>query len=168
MTASSRTLGIGMAWAMLALAACVYDSSERCGAAMTFVESTNSCVCNPNAVAVPGGCQLCAADEVAVDGVCTCAAGSCNKRCASNADCGAAYTCATWDAEPTCRTFEGVGDACTSAADCTGDANFCDTFQTHSCGIAGCSLTANDCPRGTMCCDFSSFGLGTLCAGVCL
>ena len=200
-----------MAFAMLAMAACVYDSRQRCGAAMTFVEAANTCVCDPDAVAVPGGCHVCAADEVAVDGTCGCApgqtkstagvcvtvaglgdpceagsapctdatysycavragetAGTCTKRCATNADCDAAYTCATWDAEPACRTFEGVGDSCASAADCTGDANFCDTFQTHTCGIAGCSLTANDCPRGSMCCDFSSFGLGTLCAGACL
>ena len=204
-------LRVAMAVAMLALGACVYDASQRCGAAMTFVEAANSCVCIPGAVAVRGGCQACAADEVAVDGKCGCAAGqtkstagvcvtvaglgdpcdadaapctdatysycamragettgTCTKRCAANADCDGAYTCATWDAEPACKRFEGVGEACTSAADCTGDANFCDTLQTHSCGIAGCSLTENNCPRGTMCCDFSAYGLGTLCAGACL
>jgi hypothetical protein len=93
--------------------------------------------------------------------------GTCTSSCASDADCGAAYTCATWAAQPHCRTFEGVGESCDSAADCTGDANFCDTFQTHTCGISGCSLTASECPRDTMCCDFSSYGLGTLCAGAC-
>ncbi|HEX3760708.1 MAG TPA: hypothetical protein VHW23_18465 [Kofleriaceae bacterium] len=94
-------------------------------------------------------------------------AGTCTKACTSNADCDAAYTCATWEAQPYCRTFEGLGDSCTSQADCTGDAQFCDTFQTHSCIVAGCSLTADDCPRGQTCCDFSGFGLGNLCAGAC-
>jgi hypothetical protein len=192
------------------LGGCVYDASQRCGPAMTFVEAASSCVCDSNAVAVAGGCQTCAADEVPSGGKCACAAGktksagnlcvtvaglgdpcstvtapctdptysycavqgsattgTCTKQCASNTDCGAAYTCATWEAQPYCRTFAGVGASCGSAADCTQDARYCDTFQTHSCVVSGCSLTANDCPRGSMCCDFSGYGLGTLCAGAC-
>jgi hypothetical protein len=94
-------------------------------------------------------------------------AGTCTRACTASSDCDAAYTCATWDAHPHCRTFEGLGDSCTSPADCTGDAQFCDTFQTHTCIVAGCSLTTNDCPRGQTCCDFSSFGIGNLCAGAC-
>jgi hypothetical protein len=39
--------------------------------------------------------------------------------------------------------------------------------MTHTCIVAGCSLTANECPRGTMCCDLSRFGLGTLCGAAC-
>lgn len=95
-------------------------------------------------------------------------AGTCTNRCTSHGDCDAAYTCATWEAQPYCRTFEGAGAACGTPADCTGDARYCDMFQTHSCLVSGCSLTANDCPRGTMCCDFSRFGAGTLCTGACL
>lgn len=94
-------------------------------------------------------------------------AGTCTRPCGSNADCDAAYTCATWEATPYCRTFDGLGDSCTSSADCTGDARYCDTVQTHGCVVSGCSLTDNDCPRGQTCCDFSVYGLGTLCAGAC-
>jgi hypothetical protein len=94
-------------------------------------------------------------------------AGTCTNPCASNADCGAAYTCATWETPPYCRTFDGVGAACSSSADCTEDAQYCDTFQSHTCVRQGCSLALDDCERGTMCCDFSSFGLGTLCAEAC-
>jgi hypothetical protein len=39
--------------------------------------------------------------------------------------------------------------------------------MTHTCIVAGCSLSANECPRGTMCCDLSQFGLGTLCGAAC-
>jgi len=92
-------------------------------------------------------------------------AGTCTNECAASAECGAAYTCATWEANPYCRTFAGVGDPCGSNADCTGDANLCDTQQTHTCVIQGCSLTDNDCPRDLTCTDYSSFGIGTLCAG---
>jgi hypothetical protein len=192
----------------LALSSCLYDPSQRCGPAMTYVDAANACVCNSDAVAVPGGCQPCAADEVPAGGKCGCAAGktknadnvcvtvaglgdpcdpvtapctdatysycaaksasaasTCTKACASNADCGPAYTCATWEPHPYCRTFDGLGASCGSSADCVGDAKSCDTFQTHTCGVSGCSLTANDCPRNTMCCDFSGFG--TACAGAC-
>jgi hypothetical protein len=190
--------------------ACVYDAGQRCGPAMTYSETARLCLCDSNAIAVPGGCRPCADDEVASGGTCTCppgqrkdadnvcavvkglgdacdtvtapcndtvysycavkgggTSGTCTKACANNNDCDAAYTCATWDATPHCRTFTGVGDACGSSSECTGDARYCDTFMTHSCLVSGCSLTANDCPRDTMCCDFSRFRLGTLCAGAC-
>lgn len=190
--------------------ACLYDSGRRCGPAMQFVEAADACVCDSDAVPVAGGCQRCAADEVAAGGKCACppgqtknaqgvcatvaglgdacdtastpctdptysycatkgsaTAGTCTKSCTSNADCDAAYTCATWEAHPYCRTFAGLGDTCGSSADCTGDATYCDTFQSHTCIVQGCSLTDNDCPRDQMCCDFSNYGLGTLCAGAC-
>jgi hypothetical protein len=73
-----------------------------------------------------------------------------------------------WEAHPSGRCFEGPGQSCTGPADCTGDARYCDTFMTHVCIVQGCSLTMHDCPRGTMCCDFSRFGAGTLCTGGCL
>jgi hypothetical protein len=210
---SQRGTAVTLCATLIAIAAsgCVYDSSERCGPAMTFVEAVNACVCDANAVPVPGGCQACAPDEVPSGGECACAAGqtksadnvcvavaglgdpcnattapctdttysfcaiksggtagTCTKACGSNDDCSTAYTCATWESHPFCRTFEGFGASCAGPADCTGDAAFCDSFMTHTCIVAGCSLTANECPRGTMCCDLSRFGLGTLCAaGAC-
>jgi hypothetical protein len=194
----------------LVMAACVYDPDRRCGAAQMYSESAQVCVCEGNAITVPGGCKPCAADEVVTGMTCGCAIGQkknadgacavvnglgdpcdtvtapcndttysycavqdggtsgiCTQTCAGNADCEATYTCATWEAQPYCRTFTGVGQTCGASTDCTGDANFCDTFMTHSCLVSGCSLTANDCPRDTMCCDFSRFRLGTLCAGAC-
>ncbi|HEY0476564.1 MAG TPA: hypothetical protein VGD37_03520 [Kofleriaceae bacterium] len=95
--------------------------------------------------------------------------GTCTRTCGTNNDCDSAYTCATWETQPYCRTFENFGAMCSSSSDCQdGDAKFCDTFVSHRCAVQGCSLTKNDCPRGTMCCDFSGYGLGTLCAGACL
>jgi hypothetical protein len=93
---------------------------------------------------------------------------TCTSTCGSDADCGAAYTCAVWEATPYCRQWSGLGQSCTGSADCAGDdASYCDTYQTHSCIVQGCSLSSDDCPRGTTCCDFSSYGLGTLCAEAC-
>lgn len=168
------------------------------------------CVCEDNAIVDGRRCRPCPADEVAISGVCGCAAGTaknndnvcvtvaglgdscsnapcgdasypvcapesagktaetCTKACASDADCGASYTCATWEPEPYCREFGGNGKPCTTSADCAGtDATFCDTYFTHSCIVAGCSLDAGGCPRGNVCCDFSGFGFGNLCAPRC-
>jgi hypothetical protein len=95
-------------------------------------------------------------------------AGTCTKMCASDDDCGGAYTCATWEAQPYCRQFSGVGATCAAQEDCAGlDAQACDTFQTHTCMIAGCSLDDGDCPRGMECCDLSAFGAGTICMPGC-
>lgn len=195
----------------LGLGACLYDPGERCGPVMLYVAASFSCVCEPGAIAVSGGCQRCAADEVVSNGQCVCptgqtknasnvcavvsglgdacdtadapcnsatysfcaatgsgTAGTCTKTCTTNTDCDGAYTCTTWEAQPLCRAFVGVGAPCTMTTDCVGDANYCDAFQTHSCMIQGCSLTANDCPRGLTCCDFSRFHAGNLCAGACL
>src|SRR3954468_17713942 len=165
------------------IGACVYDADHRCGPALTYAPAVKACVCDSNAAAVPGGCQVCAADEVPVAGKCGCAAGqtknadnvcaavtglgdscdtaaapctsteypycavrgagtagTCTKRCTTDNDCAAVYTCADWEAQPYCRTFDGVGDPCGSSADCTRDAKYCDTFQTHTCVVQGCSL----------------------------
>ena len=91
--------------------------------------------------------------------------GTCTKACANNADCDAAYTCATWEAHPYCRTFSGVGMSCSMPSDCTGDAMSCDTFSTHSCVVTGCDLVKNDCPRGQTCTDLSSFMAPNTCIG---
>lgn len=195
---------------VLFVGACIYDPDQRCGPAMTLLEDFG-CVCAANAIAIPGGCQACAADEVVVGGQCACpagqrknpagvctpiaglgapcdtvtapcqdatysycdtrgggTAGTCTSWCTSDGDCGAAYTCAMWMAQPYCRTFEGAGKSCSSAADCGGDATYCDTRYTDSCHVAGCSVTANDCPRGNVCCDYTAYGIGTLCGPVCL
>ena len=95
-------------------------------------------------------------------------AGTCTKTCATDTDCGASHTCATWEAQPYCREFSGVGDACATQADCAGlDAQACDTVQSHACVVAGCSVDADNCPRGNSCCDLSAFGAGTVCMAVC-
>ena len=91
-------------------------------------------------------------------------AGTCTKSCTASTDCASAYTCATWEAHPYCRTFSDVGKACAGQGDCTGDANMCDTFQSHTCIVSGCDLVKNDCPRGQTCTDFPSYQLH-LCVG---
>jgi len=48
----------------LAISACLYNPDQRCGPAMHFVEAANACACDSGAIAVPGGCKQCAADEV--------------------------------------------------------------------------------------------------------
>lgn len=172
------------------LAACVCDSDA--------VTTGLGCVpCAPDEIVVNGACSCpagatknddnvcehvaglgdpcvdgtsCTSDVYAVCAPATAgtAASTCTSACTSNADCGGAYTCATWEPVPYCRPYAGLGKSCGSSADCAGtDAPYCETYQIHSCIVAGCSLETDNCPRDSTCCDFSVYGLGTLCAGAC-
>jgi len=95
-------------------------------------------------------------------------AGTCTTTCASDADCGSTRTCATWEAQPYCRDFSGVGESCAMDGDCAGfDAQSCDTYRTHTCKVKGCSVDTDDCPRDSTCCDLSAFGVGTVCLEMC-
>ena len=81
--------------------------------------------------------------------------------CASAAECAGGYACDVSVSPSVCRRPPlGLGTSCTSDADCAGtEATYCDTFQTHSCLVQGCRLTADDCFRGWECCDLSGFGV---------
>jgi hypothetical protein len=158
----------------------VAGGCQLCADSEVVDRANNQCVCPEGQVRADGGvCQevaglgdecngtdlpcddtvypLCAMPAGAATGFCT-------KPCAEDAECEDAYTCADWEEEPYCRSYSGVGQSCESDDDCAGtDAATCDTFQSHTCLVAGCSLELDDCPRGTGCCDLSAFGAGTLC-----
>jgi hypothetical protein len=158
----------------------VAGGCEECADSEVVDRASNQCVCPEGQVRVDGttcqeigglGDECNSTDLTCEDAVYTvCAmppgaqAGYCTKPCAEDADCEDAYTCADWEEEPYCRSYSGAGRPCESDADCAGtDAAACDTFQSHTCLVAGCSLELDDCPRGTGCCDLSAYGAGTLC-----
>jgi hypothetical protein len=87
------------------------------------------------------------------------AKGYCTNNCASPADCTGGYACDA--AASICRRPPvGLGKSCTSDADCAGtEATYCDTFQSHSCLVQGCSLAPDNCFTGMECCDLSAFGV---------
>lgn len=190
-----------------ALAGCLSDPGTTCGPLMHYASDLGVCVCDDHAIAVGGGCEVCAEDEIVVGDTCGCApgqlkdgqgvcaqalglgspcdvasactnatynycavrgaSGACTSRCAVDAECPASYVCADWEAIPSCRTFTGYGATCAGPSECASyDASFC--AQGH-CVVQGCTVGTDDCPRDTACCDFSTYGLGTLCvpAGAC-
>jgi hypothetical protein len=53
-----------MAVMSVASTACIYDSNDRCGTAMTYLDAVGACVCDQNAIAVIGGCQACPDGQV--------------------------------------------------------------------------------------------------------
>jgi len=68
----------------------------------------------------------------------------------------------------------GSGKACTSDADCTGQAaSFCELLVSHSCLVPNCTTGPDNCQTGFECCPFSTDptfgGLPNLClaAGLC-
>ena len=159
-----------------------------------IVDGLRCTPCAADQVVIAGACGCAAGSAENADGVCeritglgdACASASdctnpayaycapgvagptCTSTCTDDTGCADAYTCATWEPQPYCREFVGLGASCTSSADCAGtDATFCDTYQSHTCIVGGCSVDESACPRGTLCCDFSQYGFGTLCAAAC-
>jgi hypothetical protein len=55
----------------------------------------------------------------------------------------------------------GIGKSCATMEDCAGgEANVCDTQQTHSCLYTGCANGQVKCPGYWGCCDLSQFAPG--------
>jgi hypothetical protein len=155
--------------------ACVYDSSDRCGPHQVMYEDLR-CVCDATSVpnAAGTGCEPapvgqgapCDATKLCTDAEFNhCEAGAdgsgyCTKTgCASSDDCTNGYACDLAVTPSVCRRPPaGLGMSCTSNADCAGtQATYCDTFQTHSCLVQGCSLAPDNCFTGYECCDLSAF-----------
>lgn len=88
--------------------------------------------------------------------------GYCTKTgCSGSDDCEAGYACDSSVAPSFCRRPPvGQGQPCTSSEDCAGtEATYCDSFNSRSCLVEGCSLSANDCFAGWVCCDLSRFNV---------
>jgi hypothetical protein len=116
----------------------------------------------------------CGPNQVLEDGVCLCAdgtvppgdgAGDCEpapdaQPAASDAaPCGGDAGCADASTLPT-----GLGASCSSSADCAAyEATYCESFQSHTCQVEGCTLEPDDCYPGSICCDLTAFGMPTLC-----
>jgi hypothetical protein len=164
---AATTLGL-----LSSIAACAYDSNDRCGEGMELY--SGRCVCPPGSILVEGACSECGEHEVAAGTACVCEAGY--ERPGTDGDCepvadgtggaggeaGAANTGAPEEQPP-----EGLGMSCSSNADCEGtEAEFCDTFMTQACQVIGCSLEPDDCYMGYECCDLSAFSIGNLCVPV--
>ncbi|HEU4581272.1 MAG TPA: hypothetical protein VFS67_23600 [Polyangiaceae bacterium] len=50
----------------------------------------------------------------------------------------------------------GSGKACTSDADCEGQAaSYCESFVSHSCLVPDCTVTPDNCHSGFECCSFA-------------
>lgn len=59
----------------LLLIACSVDDTDRCGPHMVYDALLRACVCEEGAVAIAGGCEPCAPDEIVVGGACACPEG---------------------------------------------------------------------------------------------
>lgn len=75
--------------------------------------------------------------------------------CSTGADCPTDYGCNTRQAPAFCeRPPQGLGMACTSSADCAGNAaSYCETVQEHACVVNNCKPDPNRCHGDWVCCD---------------
>jgi hypothetical protein len=135
-----------------------------------FARSTESSACEPVPVAQGAACDDAAPCADTVFDYChrdTGESGYCTQLgCATSSDCAGGYACDTSADPSVClRPPLGLGKTCSSAADCAdGEATFCESFQTRTCQVQGCSVTGDDCFVGYTCADLSSYGLPiTLC-----
>jgi hypothetical protein len=85
--------------------------------------------------------------------------------CQTAADCPTDYGCNTREIPTYCeRPPQGLGNACTSNADCAGnEASYCETVQAHSCLVNDCKPDPNKCHGDWVCCD-----IGLLTESLCL
>jgi hypothetical protein len=158
--------------------ACVYDASDRCGPNQVMYEDLR-CVCDANSTpTATGECEpaikgqgapcdatnptSCSDPEFNYCQAGANGSGYCTKTgCASTDDCSNGYACDLAVTPSVCRRPPvGLSMSCTSDADCAGtEATYCDTFQTHSCLVQGCSVAPDNCFTGWDCCDLSAFGV---------
>jgi hypothetical protein len=144
-------------------------SALGCVCGVGYARSTPDAACEP----IPYGIGLeCASDSECLnaeyphcqssplgDAYCTSAG------CDETSVCGAGYACDLGATPAYCRRPPvGVGQACSSDADCAGgEAAYCDQGFSSTCLVKDCTLAPDDCFPGTECCDLSSFALPTLC-----
>src|SRR6187402_947391 len=145
--------------------ACVYDSSDRCGPNQVMFEDLR-CVCDTNFTMNAAG--VCEANKMGLGAACNpsapctdpqythCEAGAdgsgyCTKAdCTVPEDCTEGYACDVSVTPSVCRRPPaGLAMSCTSDADCAGtEATYCDTFQSHSCLVQGCTVAPDNCFTG--------------------
>lgn len=84
--------------------------------------------------------------------------------------CAGGYQCASESSPSFCaRPPTGMGQTCASQADCADTAaTFCDTFSSHNCAVADCTLDPNDCFYGYRCCDMSAYAAMGIPSRMCL
>jgi hypothetical protein len=75
--------------------------------------------------------------------------------CSTAADCPTDYGCNTRQAPAFCeRPPQGLGIACTSSAECEGNAaSYCEAVSAHACLVNDCKPDPNKCHGDWLCCD---------------
>ena len=145
-----------------------------CGA--NEVPGATACECAPGFVRGAGGaCETapagmgmaCSASMPCTDATynhCATSAsgeGYCTTSGCTGGDCTGGYACDLGASPSYCkRPPKGLSMSCTSNADCAGtEATYCDTFQSHSCLVEGCTVSPDSCFEGWDCCDLTAFGV---------
>jgi len=84
--------------------------------------------------------------------------------CSKNDDCPSKWRCDKSGADAFCKKPPaGLGDTCSTSADCGKEAPFCESFMTHTCIINNCATQPSLCPSQLVCCDLSALIGESLC-----
>lgn len=153
----------------------------ECASGYVMTEDGAGCVaCGENETVAAGKCvceegytrpsEGAACMMSALGGACTdnsgcsgdfpvCVSGYCSENCTASTDCEPGWYCDVKGAVKACKKpLTGYGSMCAASSECTGEANFCESFQSKTCQIQ-CAKD-KPCPGDWGCCDF---GIMTIC-----
>ena len=138
------------------------DECIACGPNMV-VSDQNKCVCAPgfdrednDEPCVALAPEPCEGDDCEVGG----------DSCTESSQCPSGQYCDMTASPTACKAIPtGEGTPCSSDADCAGlDASYCELAVSQTCLVQGCDPAfLNSCSDDYICCDFTTYGWGTLC-----
>lgn len=168
---------------------CLVDSERPCGDELVENDA-GACVCPNEQVPGASGCMRCGEHERVAGGQCvcddgysrasatarcepvtdepSCTGGGCavEGECESSAECASPMLCDRYETGECVDPPEGLGQSCTSDADCAGtDATYCELYSSLTCVIQGCKEAGGRCPGDMQCCDFAIL-TRSLCVGI--
>lgn len=171
LSAAKKRLILGASVALL-VGGCIIDTDDPCNEGQVVAtDGSKLCICPESKVLTPAGCVVCGSNEVIRADSCNCLPGY--ERVTPEDECTALPpTPPPGDNDAglggdlnltggtTTLPGGGLGDSCTSPADCAGkDASFCESFSLMQCTVSGCDLANDNCPDTYVCCDLSSVGV---------
>lgn len=142
------------------------SSGGKCICASGYTRVSDTAPCEPIVGSALG--ESCSSGAPCVGEYAYCATSEaapyCTRTCAKAEDCPASWRCVASGAQSFCKTPPtGLGEECTSAADCAGkEASYCSS-SARACLVNNCVQRPSECPSGSVCCDLTAIVGQSLC-----
>ena len=161
-----RVLLVTLSAMVATTTACVSDS-DKCGDLLLWKDPTGKTydLCTPGQDTDTQDTTPAETDSPIADAGADASAPDEGATCTGSEDCAADEYCDLTLSPPECLPPpSGQGNTCATHDDCAGfDADYCESFVSFTCLVDQCSPDANNCTNDYICCDFSTYGLPSLC-----